>query len=272
MEKVLITGGNGTVGTAIAKELDKKDYYLLGIDLCFEDDQYFNETREADLTQQTEKIHELFCKSDVVIHSAWDLEKENFDTGTKWEGNIQMFENVLECVKSEKVGTFVNISSIHAGAGGIHPYCPNPKGLEEVENQYIKRSLDFEDQFLLKDDQPDELIVPGIEKPNSKYAESKIQAEHMSKKAAKQSAYPELAVSIRLGGVNPDDNPKKDDRHPAEQPYYPIIYLSHSDLGNLIEKIINAEKEGYEQINAVSGHPQRIYSIKNSFGWTPEEL
>lgn len=271
MQNVLVTGGDGTVGTAIAKELSKKGYYLLGIDLHFEGNRYFNETLEVDLTEQTETLYEMFQKSDVVIHTAWDLEKENFDTGTKWEGNIQMFENVLEFVKSEEVETFVNISSIHAGSEGIHPYCPNSKSLEDIENEYVKRSLDFKDDFLLKKECPDELIDPTEDRPNSKYARSKIQTERMSEEAVEESQCPKLAVSIRLGGVNPDDNPEKDKRHPAEQPYYPVIYLSHEDLGDLIDKIIKSKKNGYEQIYAVSDHVQRIYSTENSFGWIPQE-
>lgn len=179
-----------------------------------------------------------------------------------------MFQCVKNAAKNSEIDIFINISSIHAGTGGIHPYCDNDKSVSDIENKKIKRGLNLRSSYRLKNESPESLLDPEESNPNSPYGESKIKTENLTRNLLKNSNV-KLGVSIRLGGVNLADNPTNDPRYPEEQPYYRTIYLSHEHLGNLLDKIINSGKNGYEQLYGISNHPKRIFSLENSFGWDP---
>lgn len=279
-KKIAITGASGTVGKAAAEQLHDEGHEVVGLDLEFghEDHETYDETREINLIgtkregysediqeagKSYQEVREVLEDVDVVVHSAWNVHEENFDTGSKWPGNLEMFENVLGAAEKEDIETFVNMSSIHAGTRDMHPYTDNDKELEDLENEMYRRSIDPEDNFKLKEESPEHLLEPTEEKPDSPYGHSKIKTEHLTK-----SSDMNQAVNIRLGGMNEENDPEG----PEDEPFYNSLYLDQRDLGDLLDRIAESDPEETarrDQVYAVSDNDGRVVSVENEFGWMP---
>ena len=262
MTRVLITGPTGTVGEASAKYLADKGYEVVGVSRSVRPQEYFAETANLDLldTEDVEKLEELMMDCDAVFHLAWNLSEENFDTGTKWKGNMEIFENVLQAAKDTEVRIFINGSSIHAGTGDIKAYTVEAS-LEDTPEPY-RSSIDPENSFDLRKDRPEKLLSPLEDNPDSPYGESKVETEHRLREEVDNGFF-DLGVSIRIGGVNEEDKSELEG-----EPYYSSLYWSHRDLGRTIEQIIESDlqkKNGYHQFYGVSDNEGRIFSIENQF-------
>lgn len=259
---ILITGASGTVASAAARHLKTEGHNVIGISRTVEDDDRYTKTERLDLldTDDLNRLEEMLDEVDAVIHLAWNLEIENFDTGEQWPENIEMFENVLEASKNADVPIFVNGSSIHAGTGSIPAYTVEAS-LEDTPQPY-RDSIDPKTEFDLRRERPEKLLSPLVEDPDSLYGESKVETERKLREATQSEDFI-LGVSIRIGGVNPDDKEELEG-----EPYYPSLRWSHKDLGKTIENIVTAdveEKNGYHQFYGVSDNTGRIFSIENSF-------
>lgn len=259
---ILITGANGTVGEAAGKYLCSRGHNVIGVSRSIEDNECYTETLSIDLIDKNnvKKLEEALEKVDAVFHLAWNLSEENFDTDTKWEGNMEMFRNVLEASKNARTPIFINGSSVHAGTGDINAYTSN-SSLEETPEPY-KNSIDPESNFDLRKENAEKLLSPLREKPDSPYGESKIETENMVRKAVESGGI-KLGVNIRIGGVN-----EADKKALKGEPYYSTIYWSHKDIGRTLENILTAdiqEKEDLHQFYGISDNKGRIFSIENSF-------
>lgn len=197
---------------------------------------------------------------DAVFHLAWNKNVENFDTGKKWPENIEMFENVLDAAEKADVDIFVNGSSIHAGTGDISAYTVEAS-LEDTPEPYSS-SIDPESDFDLRKEDPEKLLDPREDNPDSPYGESKIETEKKLRKDAENKDF-RLGISIRIGGVNPEDKTELEG-----EPYYGSLYWSHRDIGITLKNILESnldEKNGYHQFYGVSDNKGRIFNIENSF-------
>ncbi|QGA80583.1 NAD-dependent epimerase/dehydratase family protein [Candidatus Nanohalobium constans] len=261
--EVLITGGSGTVARAAGKYLTSQGIHVIGVSRSVgEDSDYFTETHKLDLLDKKDltKLQKILEHVDAVFHLAWNVSKENFNTGEKWEGNMQMFENVMQAAEKAEVPIFINGSSIHAGTGNIPAYTAETS-LENTPEPY-RSSIDPEDDYDLRKEDPEKLLDPRDNEPDSPYGESKVETERKMREAVKEEEF-EIGVSIRIGGVNPEDRD-----HLEGEPYYSSLYWSHKDLGRTLEHIVKAdieEKKGYHQFYGVSDNKGRIFNIENSF-------
>lgn len=262
MASILITGASGTVGEAVGEYLCGQNHEVIGVSRSIEDNKCYTKVESMDLLEEKnlEALKEIMEDVDAVFHLAWNTAEENFDTGKKWEGNMEMFENVLNSAKKAGVPIFINGSSIHAGTGNIPAYTVEAS-LEDTSEPY-RSSIDPDSDFDLRKEEPGKLLDPRENNPDSPYGESKVETEKMTRKAVNQGLF-KLAISIRIGGVNAEDKQELEG-----EPYYSSLYWSHRDLGRTVENIITAdlnEKKGYNQFYGVSDNEGRIFSIENNF-------
>jgi nucleoside-diphosphate-sugar epimerase len=260
-EKILITGAEGTVGAAAGRYLTEEGFEVVGVGLEECDEKCYTRIRSLDLTESSskDKLADLLEDVDTVFHLAWNLSRENFDTESSWQGNMKMFENVLEASKEAGIDVFINGSSIHAGTSDISAYTKN-SSLEETPQPY-RKSIDPETSFDLRKQKPSKLLDPRAENPDSPYGESKIETEHKTREAVQQDEI-KTGVSIRIGGVNSEDQKTQEG-----EPYYSTLYLSHKDLGRTVKHIVEKGKDmnGYYQIYGVSDNKGRVFDIENPF-------
>lgn len=263
-QTILITGASGTVASATGKYLCNQGYEVIGVSRNVSESNSYTQTKNLDLLED-EDIKELkkILKHqgvDAVFHLAWNLSVENFDTGEKWPQNMEMYQNVLNASRNVDVPVFINGSSIHAGTGDISAYTVEAS-LEDTPEPY-RSSIDPESDFDLRKEDPVKLLDPRKDNPDSPYGESKVETEHELKQAVENEEF-RIGVSIRIGGVNPEDRTELEG-----EPYYSSLYWSHRDLGRTIENILTVDKEekkGYHQFYGVSDNEGRVFSIENAF-------
>ena len=142
---VLITGGTGDIGTAIAKELDAKFKHVIALDLVSAekgkiweqellDEGYKNILfRHMDVTDfdACEKVIGSIIKEfgnvDALINNAGITRDAVFTKMTKqqWDevlrvnldGMFNVTRQVVECMKTQESGRIVNVSSVNAQKG-----------------------------------------------------------------------------------------------------------------------------------------------------------
>lgn len=258
---ILVTGAAGTVGETTGRYLKEKGHEVIGVGLDECDEMCYTRIHSIDLAEEEsiEELEELLEGVDAVLHLAWNLSEENFDTGNKWEGNMDMFHNIMRAAK-EKVDIFINGSSIHAGTDKIKAYTAEAS-LEDTSEPY-RSSIDPEDDYDMRKDNPEKLLDPRDDDPDSPYGDSKVQTEHETRKAVENGDF-KLGVSVRIGGVNSEDKEELEG-----ESYYSSLYWSHRDLGRTMENILTADldnKKGYHQFYGVSDNEGRVFSIENAF-------
>ena len=260
--KILITGARGTVGKTAGDYLCSRGHEVIGVSRGIEENECYTRTERIDLLDEKdlETLGDLLEDVDAVLHLAWNLSEENFDTGKTWEGNMEMFKNVLTKAEEKEVPIFINGSSIHAGTGKILAYTAEAS-LEKTPEPY-RSSIDPGKAFDLRKEQPSKLLDPRENSPDSPYGESKVKTEKLLREKVRTGGF-RLGVSIRIGGVNPEDLQELE-----KEPYYSTLYWSHRDLGKTVENILTSdleEKKGYHQFYGVSDNEGRIFNIENAF-------
>lgn len=142
---VLITGGTGDIGTAVAKQLDSTFKHVIALDLISNDQGqawlqdlkeqgYKNVTfRHMDVTDYEQcsevigLIIEKFGSIDVLINNAGITRDAVFTKMTKkqWDevlrvnldGMFNVTKQVVESMKAQESGRIVNVSSVNAQKG-----------------------------------------------------------------------------------------------------------------------------------------------------------
>jgi uronate dehydrogenase len=99
---VLVTGGDGTIGRALAKRWPKSR--LRSWDLPERD------VRDRAALTEAARGH------DAIVHLAWDVPGENYDTGTIDPANLVMTLDALEAACAAGVPRVLLASSVHADA------------------------------------------------------------------------------------------------------------------------------------------------------------
>lgn len=262
---ILITGASGTVGKAAGDYLTSQGFNVIGVSRSIsEDAPSYTHTEQIDLLEDDDlvKLEQILRNNDVkaVFHLAWNVSKENFSTNEKWEGNMEMFENILNTSERAGVPVFINGSSIHAGTGSIPAYT-SEASLKDTPEPY-RSSIDPNTDYELRKENPAKLLDSRDEDPDSPYGESKVEIENRVKSAVEKGRF-KTGISIRIGGVNTEDS-----REVEGEPYYSSLYWSHEDIGRTLKYILNTkidDMNGYYQFYGVSDNPGRIFNIENPF-------
>jgi uronate dehydrogenase len=169
----------------------------------------------------------------IVIHLAWNIKIENFDTGRIDPNNLMGVYNIYQAAIESKVKRVIMFSSVHA---------------DKFEGR----------------DPGDPVLKPfDLPLPDSPYGASKCFAESLGRHYAEK--YGIEVICIRLGGVNTEDMPPKSPMSERQ------VWLSHRDLTNLVELCLAAPTVpfGYTILYAVSSNEGRLHDTSNPFGWTP---
>ncbi len=262
---ILVTGASGTVGRAAGSYLCDQGFDVIGVSRSVrEDENCYTRTERIDLLDETDlsRLEDIMKEEEVdaVFHLAWNIPVENFDTHKAWKGNMYMYHNILEASKNAGVPIFINGSSIHAGTGDIAAYTVEAS-LENTPEPY-RSSIDSDSSFDMRKDEPGKLLDPREENPDSPYGWHKVMTERVLRKEVEEGNF-SIGVSIRIGGVNPEDKESL-----KGEPYYHTLRWSHKDLGRTLTSIIKADpekKSGYHQFYGVSDNRGRIFNIENGF-------
>lgn len=236
MIKVAVTGAAGTVGRALTPRL-RVGAAIVPID-----------RPQVDILADPDRLRRLVRACDVVVHLAFDpggdgAPREHWQAPTRNPANAALFETVLEAALDAGVELFVHASSIHV----------------EDTMAWARRA-----------GAPLLTARPGAfatETPSG-YGRSKREQEARLRSVADRFA--RGAVSIRLGGVTPDDAPLARAEDPAVLDHERRVWLAHDDLADLVSAVIAIRRTpGFDVVHAVSANPGRFHDVANAYGWTP---
>ena len=163
---LLVTGGNGIIGSVLARAWPKRRIAAFDLPDC----------DARDLTALTEAAR----GRDVLVHLAWDAERENFLNNGFAPDNLVMARNALEAAAAAGVGRVVLASSIHADT-----YWPRPAQRVDPSSTPV---------------------------PDSPYGASKVFIEALGRHYARHRGLEVAAV--RFGSVTPDDSAPHDPAGP----------------------------------------------------------
>jgi nucleoside-diphosphate-sugar epimerase len=245
MEKILITGISGLVGSTIAAQL-KDDYTVTGIDLS---ESLIAPTTIADCTKLN-GILSAFDGIDIVIDLA-----SNPNQYMDWEMahniNLLCTSNALEAARISGVKRLIYASSNHATG----MYESDSPYKEIVSGEYDK--LNSIDLPLLSSDMPI--------RPDGPYGIAKAFGEAAGRHYSDQ--YDISVICLRIGTVNKENKPLNKRQFST--------WLSHSDLGKLIKCSITANDSiKFGIYYGVSNNKWRFWDISNSIediGYAPDD-
>ncbi|RZS91449.1 NAD-dependent epimerase/dehydratase family protein [Motilibacter rhizosphaerae] len=211
---VVVTGARGRVGRALVPALGSG---VVALDLPEHD--------VRDLTGLLTALP-LGC---AVVHLAWDIPGENYDTGTTDPDNLEMVRTVLRAAAERRARRVVLASSVHAG--GVRLRRPWERRLA-----------------------PDRAGDPA-----TPYGRSKARAEQLGREAAAGGLE---VVALRLGGVAPA--PLED---PLERSLWlserDLVAAVRAALD------VPVVPGGCAVAYAVSRNPRGLHSTRSVLGWHP---
>lgn len=131
--EILVTGGCGFIGTAVANELANLGHRVTAVDI--QTLSLRNDVRYVELDiSNSNQVLEVCKNIDSVIHCASVVQTSNVGRGRIWQVNFDGTKNILDACKTHKVSRLVHISSASVIYDGIdikngdenHPYAQNP--------------------------------------------------------------------------------------------------------------------------------------------------
>jgi|TARA_B110000495_G_scaffold203915_1_gene230760 nucleoside-diphosphate-sugar epimerase len=237
MEKILITGGSGLIGSILNNHL-KENYNLTNLDI----------KESSDPSQKTiigniNKFKDVQTASkdmDIIIHLGAVI-----SVNSSWEdvlkNNIESTRNIYESAKLNGVKKVIFASSNHAVGlfENDSPYKEIVSGkYNNIDPDNIKRI--------------DANIPP---RPDSYYGVSKSFGESIGRYYFETFGI--QSINLRIGTVQKTDSPKSSIRHYS-------TWLSHRDISQLVEKSI-IHGVGFEIFYGVSNNKWRIWDINNAY-------
>ena len=278
--RILITGSNGTVGSAIIDQLgDRSEYEFTCLDI---EDHPDRETVVADVTD-LDDLRGHFEGHDAVIHLAAAV-----DLNGSWEkilsANIKGTYNVLQAAAEAEVEKFVYASSIHT------------VGMYEIELSPEIYDPDY-DLTITHDDPV---------RPDSFYGLSKVFGEAAGRLFIESQPnplgelhptyvtntreYPQSFYSIRIKTVLGDDydHPyglaemgvdegwweRGSDEYEYMADRLKCTWLSHRDLGQLVDACLQDETVNYDVFWGVSDNDGTWVDLshtKDVLGYDPQD-
>jgi uronate dehydrogenase len=219
--KVLITGSSGRIGGSLTRGLKRRGYQITTFDLPDQDMRDYEQLKEA-MTGQ-----------DAVIHLAWNIPVDNFDTGRIDTDNTLGFFNIYQAAVATGTKRIILASSVHA-------------------DQWI----DYKGKELLSTSR-----VPA---PSCPYGAHKCFLEQLGRLYAQD--YGLEVVCVRFGGVNRRNRPPKGLAGKS-------VWLSNYDCLSLVRACLESEKipSNYAIVYGVSNNINRIHDHTNPFGWVPRD-
>ena len=137
MEKILITGGGGFIGSHLAKNLHEKDHFVRIVDIKFDEyikEKYCTEKKKLDL-RDYENCVKATKDIDKVYNLAANMGGIGFITTVGAEvmhDNVLINANMLEAARQNKVKRF-----LYSSSACVYPTYrqtdPNVKGLREED-------------------------------------------------------------------------------------------------------------------------------------------
>lgn len=248
---VAITGAYGTIGTVVRNGLVDEGYDVAAIDVT-EAAQDDPDDVQIDLSasrssKDYDRLVSVLEDQDAVIHLAWNVAEENFDTYGTAPENKWMTENVLEAAREAQVETVIQGSSVHAA--GLPPYT-HEKQMYSIDADNVAASKleqtpePYRSIIAEREPFPDneDLVSPYAILPDSPYGETKAyHMEQLGRQYALETAgAPRQVVDARFGGVNPEDRTSLPD-----EPEYETIASSHHNTVNFVQQVLESDTEGY---------------------------
>ena len=237
MNKILITGGSGLIGSLLNNHLKEK-YNLINLDIK----KPTNHSQDTIIGNMNvlEDVKIASKSADAIIHlgavinvdSDWELVLKN---------NIESTRNVYEAAKINGVKKVIFASSNHA-VGLFENDSPYK---EIVKGDYEKVSSNYK------------LIKPNCEvRPDSLYGVSKAYGENLGRFYYEK--YGIEVACLRIGSVIKNNTPvvKNSNR-------FFSTWCSHNDIAGLIEACIDSERVRFEIFYGVSNNKWKIWDISN---------
>ena len=244
-KKVLVTGLNGVVGSALKSVFEKK--YELSSFSRFGCDEIPNERNHKGNLKSFDSVLEAFQGQDVVVHLAADRSMTaEWDTVLPY--NIIGTQNVFEAAKIAGVKRVVFGSSQHAVGGNYldEPY----RSILSANFSKVKRPYKRIDEN-----------TPI--RPSGFYGVSKAFGEAIG--SIYNEYYGVPSIHLRIGYTVSNDNPGKG----------MSLWLSHRDCTQIIIKAVDAPKSlRYGVYFAMSDNYWNIFSIekaKKELGYSPQD-
>jgi|GEM_PF-1514197 nucleoside-diphosphate-sugar epimerase len=242
MSRIAITGAKGVVGRVLTEQLGGV-HDIIPIDLP-----------EIDILADPDKLKRVLEAADVVIHLAGVF-------GPKAEGKENWLSPHQDPINTRLFGMVMNMATTLA-----ENHEQGPKQFIHASSIHVEDTLGFlgRNSGLLVA-KPNEFMT----EPASGYGRSKRAQEIAVRHLA--PVFTRGAVSVRLGGVTSDNLPLQQHRRPEVLDHEQRVWLEHSDLGRLVENLIEQPRVGqYDVLYAISANDGRFHDTANNFTWQPQ--
>ncbi|MFN2747566.1 MULTISPECIES: NAD-dependent epimerase/dehydratase family protein [Bacillus] len=244
MKKVMIFGGNGTVGRILAKGLSRDGYELTVMDLKKPESAMSARFVRGDATDYEQVVNSIPARTDVLINllavkpSGDLLDRNEFEkmTGIYFKATYSILRAAAEC----GVPKVIFASSNH------------------VTDVYEKDGVSLLEREIQTDDYPQSKSLYGL---------LKLASENLGHLFAHHSEAPHSVINLRIGTAA--DN-EKETLH--KKPRTIKTLLSHTDLISIFKAAIESGIT-YGTYYAVSDNPQKPWSIDSAvreLGYTPK--
>ncbi len=269
--QVLITGGAGTVGTAITDALASRDgYSFTSLDLEDHPDPNV-ESIVADM-RSYEEIRPHFDGMDAVIHLAHVPLKNGGpgDRTIRWTEehgeNLHVHANAIDAAVEAGVDSFVYASSNHA------------VGMYEVTNAPEIYAPDYELTV-------DHTVQP---RPDSMYGNEKVYGEGLGRLASE--AHDVRFYALRIcsvrdpeydhpygdaeAGVDRGEFERGDEEYDRQVARMKCTWQSRRDHAHMVERCLADETVGFDVFYGVSANERRWFDIdhaRRTIGYDPRD-
>jgi nucleoside-diphosphate-sugar epimerase len=258
---VLITGGAGTVGTAITDNLaGSDDYEFTSLDVVEHPDP--NVTSVVADAREYGEVVDYVAAADAVIHLAHVPMDSGgpVDQSVAWSGahaeNLQLHANVIGAAAETGLDTLVYASSNHA------------VGLYEVEHR--PEIYDLGHDLLV-----DHTVAP---RPDSMYGTAKVYAEGLGRLAAEEhdvSVYALRICAVRdpeydhpygdaEAGVDRGDFERGSEEYDEQVARMKGMWQSRRDHAHMIEQCLLDESVDFDVFYGVSDNDRRWFDISHA--------
>jgi nucleoside-diphosphate-sugar epimerase len=145
MKRILVTGGNGFIGSYVVRELlNKRDVEISILSNEKKDDDLKVSFIEADIRKESELIEKV-KNFDSVYHIAGNIRTKDTDTEKLHEDiNVSGTKNILKACLANKIHRFIFISSCDV-YGDIKKDNISEENTLNLQNAYVKSKLNAEE-------------------------------------------------------------------------------------------------------------------------------